>query len=187
VIPDAGRSLPAKLKPPASCDTSNVAGLRALTFAALAAVTATLAHGGLATLADPRWATAALGGAAVAALVLWRGWALVARRGQVQDTASLAALIPAMLAAQTAAHLALLAAGAPAHPGAHGSLALHLALAVVAAVLVQLIDVHTQRRALAALTAPRLSEHVVRPAPVAAAPRCLAAWHRRGRAPPLAA
>ena len=87
---------------------------------------------------------------------MWRGWALVARRGEIQDTASLAALIPAMLAAQTAAHLALLAAGAPAHPGAHGSLALHLALAVVAAVLVQLIDVHTQRRALAALTAPRL-------------------------------
>jgi len=123
----------------------------------------------------------------VAALVMWRGWALVARRGEIQDTASLAALIPAMLAAQTAAHLALLAAGAPAHPGAHGSLALHLALAVVAAVLVQLIDVHTQRRALAARTAPRLSEHAVRRAPAAAAPRGLAGWRRRGRAPPLTA
>jgi hypothetical protein len=127
-----------------------VAGLRALTFAALAAVTAAIAHGGLATLADPRWATAALSGAGVAALVMWRGWALVARWGKIEDTASLAALIPAMLAAQTAAHLALLAAGAPAHPGVNGSLALHLALAVVAAVVVQLIDVHTQRRALAA-------------------------------------
>jgi hypothetical protein len=92
-----------------------------------------------------------------------------------------------MLAAQTAAHLALLAAGAPAHPGAHGSLALHLVLAVVAAVLVQLIDVHTQHRALAALMAPRLSGHVVRRPPSAAAPRGLAAWHRRGRAPPLLA
>jgi hypothetical protein len=59
---------------------------------------------------------------------------------------------------------------------------------VVAAVLVQLIDVHTQRRALAALTALRLpSERVVRRAPAAAAPRGLAAWHRRGRAPPLPA
>jgi 4-amino-4-deoxy-L-arabinose transferase-like glycosyltransferase len=165
-----------------------VAGLRALTFAALAAATAAVAHGGFAMLADPRWAIAALGGAGVAALVMWRGWALVARRGEIQDTASLAALIPAMLAAQTAAHLALLAAGAPAHPGAHGSLALHLALAVVAAVLVQLIDAHTQRCALAALTAPRLSsEHVVRRAPAAAAPRGLAGWHRRGRAPPLPA
>jgi 4-amino-4-deoxy-L-arabinose transferase-like glycosyltransferase len=164
-----------------------VAGLRALTFAALAAVTAAVAHDGFATLDDPRWAIAALGGAGVAALVMWRGWALVARRGEIQDTASLAALIPAMLAAQTAAHLALLAAGAPAHPGAHGSLALHLALAVVAAVLVQLIDVHTQHRALAALMAPRLSEQVARRAPSAAAPRGLAAWHRRGRAPPLPA
>ena len=165
-----------------------MAGLRALTFAALAAVTAAIAHGGFATLADLRWATAALTGAGVAALVLWRGWALVARRGRIQDTASLAALIPAMLAAQTAAHLALLAAGAPAHPGANGSLALHLALAVVAAVVVQLIDVHTQRRALEALTVPRLSsEQAVRRAPAAAAPRGLAAWHRRGRAPPLPA
>ncbi len=140
-----------------------MAGLRALTFAALAALTAAVAHGGFTTLADPRWAIAALSGAGVAAL------------------------IPAMLAAQTAAHLALLAAGAPAHPGAHGSLALHLALAVVAAVLVQLIDVHTQRRALKALTAPRLSEHVVRRAPAAAASRGLAGWHRRDRAPPLPA
>ena len=162
-----------------------MAGLRALTFAALAAATAAVAHGGFATLADPGWAFAALSGAAVAALVMWRGWALVARRGAIQDTASLAALIPAMLAAQTAAHLALLAAGAPAHPGAQGSLALHLALAVVAAVLVQLIEVHTQRRALAALTPPRISEQVVRRAPTAAASRGLAAWHRRDRAPPL--
>ena len=61
-----------------------------------------------------------------------------------------------MLAAQTAAHLALLWAGAPAHPGVPGSLALHLALAVMAAVLVQRIDVHTRRRALAALAAPPL-------------------------------
>src|SRR4051794_41603153 len=103
---------------------------------------------------------------------MWRGWTLVARTGEIRETASLAALIPAMLAAQTAAHLALLAAGAPAHPGAHGSLALHLALAVGAAVLVQLIDVHTQRRALAALAAPPPSEQVGRRAPAPpAAPR----------------
>jgi len=143
-----------------------VAGLRALTFAALAAVTAAIAHGGLATLADPRWATAALSGAGVAALVMWRGWALVARWGKIEDTASLAALIPAMLAAQTAAHLAL---------------------AVVAAVVVQLIDVQTQRRALAALTAPRRSEQVGRRAPAAGPRHGLAAWHRRDRAPPLSA
>ena len=164
-----------------------MAGLRALTFAALAAVTAAIAHGGLATLADPRWATAALSGAGVAALVMWRGWALVARWGKIEDTASLAALIPAMLAAQTAAHLALLAAGAPAHPGVNGSLALHLALAVVAAVVVQLIDVQTQRRALAVLTAPRRSEQVGRRAPAAGPRHGLAAWHRRDRAPPLSA
>jgi hypothetical protein len=164
-----------------------VAGLRALTFAALAAVTAAIAHGGLASLIDPHWAFAALSGAGIAALVMWRGWALVARRGEIQETAPLAALIPAMLAAQTAAHLALLAAGAPAHPGAHGSLALHLALAVVAAVLVQTIDVHTRRRALAALTAPRLPKQVVRRTPAAVVACGLPAWHRRERAPPLPA
>jgi hypothetical protein len=57
----------------------------------------------------------------------------------------------------------------------------------VAAVVVQLIDVHTQRRALAALTAPRLPEQVVRRAPADAASRGLPAWHRRDRAPPLPA
>ena len=41
-----------------------------------------------------------------------------------------------MLAAQGCAHLALLAAGAPAHPGQAGALALHTALAVLGAALV---------------------------------------------------
>jgi hypothetical protein len=165
-----------------------VAGLRALTFAALAAVTAAIAHGGPATLTDPRWALAALGGAGVAALVLWRGWMLVARNGRVDGTASLAALIPAMLAAQTAAHAALLAAGAPAHGGAPGSLALHLALAVVAAILVHRIDAHTQRRAMAALgSVPAPVDEPPRPLPARVAPTGRPATAVHGRAPPLTA
>ena len=72
-----------------------------------------------ATLADPRWAIRGAGrrrrGRAGDVARLGAGGAAAAA---IQDTASLAALIPAMLAAQTAAHLALLAAGAPAHPDA---------------------------------------------------------------------
>ena len=165
-----------------------MAGLRALTFAALAAATAAVAHGGPATLADPRWAIAALGGASVAALVMWRGWALVARSGSVDETASLAGLIPAMLAAQTAAHVALLAAGAPAHGDARGSLALHLALAVVAAILVHRIDAHTQRRAAAALgSVPARVDELPRTPRAHSAPEGRVAPAVRGRGPPLTA
>src|SRR5437868_5388317 len=122
--------------------------LRAATFAGLAAPTAAVAHGGVSGLTRPAWALTALCGASVATLVMWRGWALVARSGRLPvASASLAALIPAMLAAQTAAHEALLAAGVPAHGGAGGALALHLALAAVAALLVHGIDAHTAARA----------------------------------------
>lgn len=161
---------------------------RACTFAGLAASSAAVAHGGPAALGDLRWMAAALGGAGLAALALWQGWRLVVASGRPQSAASLAALIPAMLAAQAAAHLALLAAGAPAHPGAHGSLALHIALAVVASVLVQRIELRTQRRAAAAafrpaeLVADRAQRAPERPAPVGVFPGI-----RRGRAPPLPA
>jgi hypothetical protein len=165
-----------------------VASLRALTFAALAAATAAIAHGGPAVLADPRWAAAALGGSGLAALVMWRGWVLVARSGRVEGTASLAALIPGMLAAQTAAHLALLGAGAPAHGGAPGSLAFHLALAVVAAILVHRIDTHTQRRAAAALgSVPAQVDEPPRPLTGRPAPAGRTPSAIRGRGPPLTA
>jgi hypothetical protein len=116
---------------------------RACAFTGLAASTAAVAHGGPVALGDAGWMAAAAGGAAVAALMLWQGWRLVAACGRVSPVASLAGLIPAMLVAQAAAHEALLWAGAPAHSGAQGSLALHMALAVVAAMLVRRIELQT--------------------------------------------
>jgi 4-amino-4-deoxy-L-arabinose transferase-like glycosyltransferase len=160
--------------------------LRAVTFAALAATTASVAHGGLQSLTEPTWAIPALAGAGLATVVMWRGWVLVADRRELHRTASLAALIPAMLIAQAAAHAALLTAGAPAHDGAAGSLALHLALAVVAAVLVHRIDVHTVERAVRAQARPHPG--VTDPEPPATArrpPRGIAAGLPAGRAPPL--
>ena len=131
---------------------------------------------------------AALGGAAVAALTLWRGWRLVAASGRISPVASLAGLIPAMLAAQAAAHQALLWAGAPAHNGAQGSLALHMALAVVAAVLVRGIELHTARRASAAMARPpQVAAEPARPAANRQPAPSMHLRTRRGRAPPLAA
>jgi hypothetical protein len=162
--------------------------LRAVTFAALAAATAAVAHGGLAALARPAWAIPAFAGALIATLVMWRGWMLVARRGHVPSGgASLASLIPAMLAAQAAAHVALLASGVPSHDGAGGSLALHLALAVVAALLVHRIDAHTLERAARAL-AVRFDRRtpVPRPSP-RAVPRSVHGRRPLGRSPPVIA
>jgi hypothetical protein len=166
-----------------------VVRLRAVTFAALAAATAAVAHGGLAALVRPGWAIPAFAGAAVATLVMWRGWVLVARRGRLPaGGASLASLIPAMLAAQAAAHVALLASGVPAHDGAGGSLALHLALAVLAALLVHRIDAHTVERAARALATQLPRSHAPpRPAPRAVVPCGRHARRPLGRAPPVTA
>jgi hypothetical protein len=162
--------------------------LRALTFAGLAATSAALAHGGATALADPRWGVPALAGAAIATAVLLAGWRLVAARGEQAAEASLPALILAMLVAQGAAHLVLLLSGVPAHGGATGSLALHLALAVIAAWLVHRIDRHTAEtaaRAVARATAER-PEPQPRPAGLAE-PRGACPAAVRGRAPPLTA
>jgi hypothetical protein len=162
--------------------------LRALCFAGLAATSAALAHGGVAALADPAFGLPALAGACVASAILLAGWRLVAARGEAATEASLAALMIAMLGAQGGAHLALLAAGVGAHGGSSGSLALHLALAVVAAWLVHRIDRHTIERAAGArcLPPPARSAPARWPAtshtPSGTAPTAI-----RGRAPPLTA
>jgi len=163
--------------------------LRAAAFTSLAAATAAVAHGGLAGITRPGWAIPALAGSSVATLVMWRGWTLLARSRELPaPAASLAALIPAMLAAQTAAHEALLAAGLPAHRGASGALALHLALAVVAALLVHRIDVHTIDRAARARAAAPVAACVSpRPMRPQIAPRGTAGLRPVGRAPPATA
>jgi hypothetical protein len=162
--------------------------LRALSFAALAAASAAVAHGGAAALTDPAWALPALGGATVATAVLLAGWRLVAARGERAAEASLALLIPAMLVAQGAAHASLLAAGAAAHPGPSGSLALHLALAVLAAVLVHRIDRHTVERAARALARPPAAQPAAARRPAATTLPCSTAPDAiRGRGPPVTA
>jgi hypothetical protein len=185
-------------------------GARYLTLAGLAAGSAAAAHGGWAELSDPLWAGAAAAGAAFAAMGLaWTGVAALAARwatselehGRVPRTGSprhrpLGVLEAAavLVASQAFAHVALLVAGAPAHPGAGGALALHLALALAAALVAAGVD-----RALSAAVAGlndalgRLLELLAAPPAVRSAVRrslpapAPAARLPLGRAPPLAA
>jgi len=99
-----------------------------------------------------------------------------------------------LIASQASAHVALLVAGAPAHPGAGGALALHLALALCAALVAAGLD-RALSVALAGLSDAlgRLLELLAaRPAVRSAVARSLpapapAARLPLGRAPPLAA
>lgn len=178
--------------------------LRAFALAGLAAGSAAVAHGGGAALTNPAWSPAALGGAAIAVTaLLWLAGA--ARRAHAQadavwlggaaptnhDPLTLAETAAVMLAAQGCAHVALLAAGAGAHTGPGGSIALHVALALLGALLVWSAD-RTLAAALAGfgaalaaaielllrLAAPRL------PAAAAAPAGRPPLTGRRGRAPP---
>jgi hypothetical protein len=138
---------------------------RGSALAGLAAASATAAHGGSPALADPAWSLPALLAAAAGTAALLR---LTAAAGRARAAAArvhaggratathrplgLAEATAIMLAAQGCAHLALLAAGAPAHPGQTGALALHTALAVLGAALVWAAD-RTLAGAVDALTA----------------------------------
>ena len=164
--------------------TGNV--LRGAAFIGLAATSAAVAHGGPAAASDPRWLAAALAGAGLAALVLWQGWRLLLGRGHDHAPAPLPLLIMAMLAAQAVAHVGLLAAGADSHAGT-GTLALHLALAVLGAVAVQRIDVRVARQLAAHRTMPAATVVALSAAPARSLiPRGPAIGVSRGRAPPLA-
>ncbi len=184
---------------------------RYLTLAGLAAVSAAAAHGGAATLSNPRWVAPALAGAVIAVASMARlgattlTAAAAARdlaRGRVRHVRPHAAhrqltLLEAaavLVAAQASAHAALLVAGAPAHTGVAGALALHLALALVsaavasggerllAAAFARLEDAIAAMLALL-LRAPGPRRPRPRPAPPAGAARRLPL----GRAPPLPA
>ncbi len=136
---------------------------RGSALAGLAAASATVAHGGAAALANPAWSLPALGAAAAGTGALL-GLLASARRARLaaarvrESAPALAAHTPLglaetmaiMLAAQGCAHLALLAAGATAHPGQAGAIALHLAFGVLAAVAVWAAD-RTLSRALSDL------------------------------------
>ena len=131
-------------------------GARYLTLAGLAAGTAAVAHGGWSELSDPRWAAAAVAGAAVAALgVAWARAVMVSARWAAAELAdgrmhcvgsrpyrplSVTEAAVILVPAQICAHCALLLAGAPAHPGAVGAVALHVALALAAALAAAAVD-----------------------------------------------
>ena len=178
---------------------------RALALAGIAAASATAAHGGAAALADPVWSVPAFAAASAGAVALVR---MAASAGRARSAAAhvlrgspafgshtplgLTETAAIMLAAQGCAHVALLTAGAPAHTGQAGALALHTALALLGAALVWAAD-RALARALAdlgaavagavelllALTAPP------RPLPVTAPAGRPPIGGCRGRAPPL--
>jgi hypothetical protein len=181
--------------------------VRAFALAGLAAGSAAVAHGGAAALTTPAWSLAALVGAAIAVTALLR-LAGAARQARAEadavwlgssapanhDPLPLAETAAIMLAAQGAAHGALLAAGAGAHTGPGGSVALHVALALLGALLVWSAD-RTLAAALAGLGAALaaaiellLRLAAPRPPAAAAAPAGRPPpTGRRGRAPPALA
>ena len=156
--------------------------MRAVAFAGLASVSASLAHG---DTRDPRWIAVALFGAGAATAVLLAAGSLAGRRLAGHAALPLGVLVAAMLLAQAAAHAALLLAGAPAHAGVGGSLALHVVLALMAALVVRGIDVRIEvaqhRRGPAPTAAPApLRERLFAIEPQVT----FAAGSVRGRAPP---
>jgi hypothetical protein len=180
---------------------------RGSALAGLAAASATVAHGGTAALANPAWWLPALLAAAAgtAALLNLTASAHRARLASVRvqrgasttpvhNPLGLAETTAIMLSAQGCAHLALLAAGASAHPGQLGAIVLHSALGLLGAVAVWAAD-RTLSHALSDLgeavaAARELLLSVLAPArrPPAGAPagyRPLAG--RLGRAPPAPA
>ncbi len=180
---------------------------RGLALAGIAAASATAAHGGVAALADPSWSIPALAASLAGALALVRmaasaGNARRAATHVLRGSPRVAAHAPLglcetaaiMLAAQGCAHMALLAAGAPAHAGQPGTLGLHAALALLGAALVWSAD-RAVARALARLGdavagAAELLLRVPgrsRPLPLAAPAGRPPFGPPRGRAPPLPA
>ncbi len=136
--------------------------IRPALLCGMSAAAAALAHGGAACLTDARWALAALAGSTVAGAALAAGRVLAGHPERSFTAAPLAVLTAAALALQGAAHVALLVGSAPAHTGGPGTVALHVALAVVTALLV------------------RRAEHLI-----VAARRCRPIWrHRSSRSLP---
>jgi hypothetical protein len=180
---------------------------RGSALAGLAAASATAAHGGTAALSDPAWAIPALvaAGVGVAALLHLTDAAARARltaarlRLDGAATAGHRQLGPAdtvaiMLAAEGCAHLGLLAAGAPAHPGQTGALALHTALALLGAALVWRADraltgaLDALAASIAAAVALLLAvSGAARPLPAVAPSGRRDRGRRHGRAPPATA
>ncbi len=127
--------------------------VRGLALAGLGAASALVAHGGTAALADPAWSLPALAASAAGTAALLhltaaarRARLAAARVGDatfalpVHTPLGLAETTAIMLAGQGCAHIALLAAGAPAHPGQLGAVVLHLGLGALGAAAVWAAD-----------------------------------------------
>ena len=110
---------------------------RLIGLAGLGTLVAAVSHGGTGAASQPAWLAAALAGAILAAAAVAGGWRALTRSAEPLAQAPVAVLASGLIAAELASHWLLLAAGAPAHTGETGSLALHTLLALAAAVLVR--------------------------------------------------
>jgi hypothetical protein len=155
-------------------------------------------------VADPAWSIPALAAASAAAIALLHMGAAAGRARKAASragygTPTVAAHAPlglpeaaaVMFTAQGCAHVALLAVGAPAHPGPAGALALHTALALLGAGLVWSADKALSRALDALSDAVTAAVELLlglavppRPTPVPAPVGRLAISAHRGRGPP---
>ncbi len=176
----------------------------------LCGVGAVVAHAGPAGLGNAWWLTvAALSGMiAGGAILAGLGLAMCLHRRaddvaagvaagihDLVETAPFSALVGGALVMQTAAHLALVGMGVPAHNGLAGSWALHLVLAVAAAGMVWVLERLVWRASLVLVRAI-LAAILVLVVTLVARPRLhetlrlrrvLLSGLIRGRAPPLCA
>jgi hypothetical protein len=159
--------------------------IRAAGIGGLATAAAVAAHGGSQLASDPLWLLAGLAGA-LAALVAGRlCWRLASAAGELPATLPLPLLAAALLGVQVGAHAGLLAAGAPAHAGAAGSLALHAVLALAAALLVRLLESGAARMLVArAGLRPQIVAARRRPPRLPVVPAQRTSLPVGGRAPP---
>jgi hypothetical protein len=157
---------------------------RLIGLAGLGTLVAAVSHGGTAVTAQPAWLAIALAGAVTAAAAVAGGWHALTRSGEPLAQAPVAVLAAGLIAAELAAHWLLLAAGAPAHTGETGSLALHTLLALAAAVLVRGLERTAAGRLSGAGEAPA-EDRSERTSPPPRRPHVrLVPTPVRGRAPP---
>jgi len=157
---------------------------RLIGLAGLGTLVAAVSHGGTGAASQPAWLAAALAGAILAAAAVAGGWRALTRSAEPLAQAPVAVLASGLIAAELASHWLLLAAGAPAHTGETGSLALHTLLALAAAVLVRGLERTAAARLAGSGDAPS-EDRGDRTSPPPRRPHVrLVPTQVRGRAPP---
>ena len=156
---------------------------RLIGLAGLGTLVAAVSHGGTGAASQPAWLAAALAGAILAAAAVAGGWRALTRAEPLVQ-APVAVLASGLIAAELASHWLLLAAGAPAHTGETGSLALHTLLALAAAALVRGLERTAAARLAGSGDAPS-EDRGDRTSPPPRRPHVrLVPTQVRGRAPP---